>query len=105
MPVVKTKIEYSDLGTCVIGKRAYVFLRQHPKLKLPAGGTWVFTSNVLGFLKAGSNGPTFETMDSVYAPVGTVSDADNHQALAELEKPRKTPARSRTWGFIDPVRA
>lgn len=100
MPVVKNKIEYSDLGTCVIGKRAHVFLRQHPTVKLPEGGTWVFTSAVLGFLKTGSNGPIFETMNSIYTPFTPESNGAFHQTMKDPEA-RKTSHARRTWGFVE----
>lgn len=101
MPVVKNKIEYSDLGTCVVGKRAHVFLHQHPTVKLPEGGTWVFTSVVLGFQKHTANGPVFETVNSVYTPFITESNGAFHQTMKDLEAPRKTSHARRTWGFVE----
>lgn len=105
MPVVKTKIEYSDLGTCILGKRARVFLRHHPNLTLPDGGAWVITSSVIKFLSHSALGPVFETHGSIYQPFKVETILECHEALKEMEAARKTPHHRRTWGFTPPVHA
>lgn len=64
----KPEIRYSDMGTCLIGRGADVYLRDHPSVKLPEGGAWVTTSEVLGFVRQTMNGPVFETRNTIYLP-------------------------------------
>jgi hypothetical protein len=68
---LKPQVQYADIGDCRIGENAYVFLKQHPSLPLPVGGTWVHTSEVLGFIRHEANGPVFETRNSIYRPAET----------------------------------
>ena len=68
----KPQIRYADLGNCLIGRRADVFVRTHPSVpRIPVGGAWITTSEVLGFLRHEANGPVFETRNSIYRPEET----------------------------------
>ena len=69
--LLKPQIRYADIGDCHIGASAFIFLKKHPSLPLPEGGEWVYTSEVLGFLRHEANGPVFETRNSIYKPEET----------------------------------
>jgi hypothetical protein len=64
----KPKIQYSDLGRCLVGECASVFLRAHPHLIIKEGGEWVTTSRVQS-LRPTANGPIFVTLNSIYLPL------------------------------------
>lgn len=84
--LTKPEIRYADLGKCAKGESARVFLREHPQVKLPEGGQWVYTSAVLGFIRHTFNGPVFETLNSIYLPYPADAPGELHTVKANNVK-------------------
>jgi hypothetical protein len=61
------RVHYVDIARCVVGQRASVLLREHPRL-VCRGLSWVETSLVRSILHATPNGPIFVTLNNTYTP-------------------------------------
>lgn len=66
---MKPTYHYVDIGHFKVGERADVLLREH-KVVFPYP-VWVPTSKVVGLIVNTTDGPVFETMNSIYRPYAT----------------------------------
>jgi hypothetical protein len=62
----KPRVQYSDLGYCKLGEEAKVWPLNHPVPRL--NGAWV-TTTLVQHIQPTSEGPVFETRNTVYMPV------------------------------------
>jgi hypothetical protein len=62
----KPRVRYSDLGHCKLGEEAKVIPVDHPRTSLNGGWT---TTTVVQHIQPQTEGPVFETRNTVYVPL------------------------------------
>lgn len=67
----KPKVRYADVGFVAPGFSATVRPLDHPS-DLVSNKTWVRTTPVQKILYHSSNGPVFETLNTIYLPADTI---------------------------------
>lgn len=81
----KPKVRYIDVGFVTVGDSALVLPLDHPSDTV-SNTTWARTSPVQKILYQASNGPVFETLNTVYLPADTIEYAPEASA-AEIVSP------------------
>jgi hypothetical protein len=90
--LLKPEIPYSDLGKCVIGARADVFVKYHPHAQIPVGGAWIKTTKVERIVRHTFNGPVFETQNSKYTPFPADATGEVHETKFNWTPPKVVSA-------------
>ena len=78
---MKQLVKYIDLGFCVVGCQALVMPLNHPS-ELVENRVWATTTEVLS-LDWTPYGPRFETLNTIYEPIGDYDAEEIRQRAME----------------------